>query len=353
MESIGLPMTTGALISFSFPWVANLQVGLPETAALAAVALIGYLFGQRTRQAELAEQNAERQQQLQRASGIAHQLEAIAGELRQDLASHHGHLTRFQRRLREARDSGNEKAWQLLCTEAELVLAPTMRLAQQLSLAYDAIRQQSDALETFSQARTDPLTGVGNGRALEEKFDVLLNAARRGGADFSIALVSIDRQSPGSLHSDEPKVRSQLQDLARLIRSCMRESDFVARYGDDEFVVVMPQTKLAGACVFGERLRVGVEQRMSATVSCGVAEYQTGDDEKTLLGRADSAFYSAKAAGGNRQFVHTGSQIREQRTVGPPRSADAPLPVAALPPIPPLHAAAESLVVAATPAMDE
>ena len=47
-----------------------------------------------------------------------------------------------------------------------MILAPTMQLAQQLSLAYDSIRQQSDALETFTEARTDPLTGVGNGRAL-------------------------------------------------------------------------------------------------------------------------------------------------------------------------------------------
>ena len=132
-----------------------------------------------------------------------------------------------------------------------------MQLAQQLSMAYDAIRQQSDALETFSQARTDPLTGVGNGRALEEKLDILLTAARRSGTEFSIALVSIDRDSSATTSDREPKGKTQLPELARLIQSCMRESDYVARYGDDEFVVVMPQTKLAGACIFGERLRGG------------------------------------------------------------------------------------------------
>jgi diguanylate cyclase (GGDEF)-like protein len=339
--------------SLAFPWRGSLDVGLPETAALAAVALIGYLFGQRTRQTELVAQNAERHQQLQRASGIAHQLETIVGELRQDLASHHGHLTRFRRRLCEARESRNDKAWQLLCTEAELILAPTMRLAQQLSMAYDAIRQQSDALETFSQARTDPLTGVANGRALEEKFDILLTAARRSGAEFSIALVSMDRDSSATSQDGESKGKSQLPELARLIQSCMRDSDFVARYGDDEFVVVMPNTKLAGACVFGERLRAGVVERLRATVSCGVAEYQAGDDEKSLLGRADSAFYSAKAGGGNRQFVHTGAQIREHRAGGPTRAADAAPPATDLPPIRSLEMAVGSLVAAAEPATNE
>ena len=62
------------------------------------------------------------------------------------------------------------------------MLGPTMQLAHQLSHAYDQIRQQSDALETFTQGRTDPLTGVGNGRALEQQLQVLLAAAARGNA---------------------------------------------------------------------------------------------------------------------------------------------------------------------------
>jgi diguanylate cyclase (GGDEF)-like protein len=344
-------MTTIWLPLFATAWRQGLDVGLPETVALAAVALIGYLFGHRTRQANAACHSAERQQELERASGIAHQLEAIAGALRHDLASHHGHLTRFRRQLGEAHESRTDQAWQLLCTEAELMLSPTMQLAQQLSLAYDAIRQQSDALETFSQARTDPVTGVGNGRALEEKLEILLTAARRGGADFSIALVSLDRNVSQTASDQEPGGKTHLTEFARLIQACMRDRDYVARYGDDEFVVVMPQTKLAGACVFGERLRKRVMECLPATVSCGVAEYQDADDEKTLLGRADSAFYSAKAAGGNRQFVHTGAQIREHRPGRSVHQADVATNTSSLPPNPALEASPADLV-SAEPAAD-
>jgi diguanylate cyclase (GGDEF)-like protein len=334
----------------SWIWNPNLDVGLPATFALAAVALIGYLFGQRTRQAEQAARNAERQQELSRASGIAHQLETIAGTLRQDLASHHGRLAQFRRRLGEAQASHDDQAWKQLCGEAESMLSPTMQLAEQLSLAYDAIRQQSDALETFSQARTDPHTGVGNGRALEEKLGVLLTSASRGGAEFSIALVSIDRRSTDATEAGERGNKSQLPELARLIQTCMRDNDYVARYGNDEFVVMLPQTKLASACVFGERMRKNVVARLATTVSCGVAEYQAGDDAKSLLGRADSAFYSAKAAGGNRQFVHTGTQIREHRATGnsPPRTTEAARTAKnVLPPNPPLDTAALSLLATA------
>ncbi len=75
------------------------------------------------------------------------------------------------------------------------MLGPTMQLAHQLSLAYDEIRQQSDALETFTQGRTDPLTGVGNGRALEQQLQVLLSGAYRGNPAFAVALLSLDRDS--------------------------------------------------------------------------------------------------------------------------------------------------------------
>ncbi len=325
-------------------WNPSLDVGLPATAALAAVTLIGYLFGKRTHSSALAAQNDERQQELERATGIAQQLETIAGTLRQDLASHHGRLAQFRRRLGEAQASHDEQAWKELCGEAESMLSPTMQLAEQLSLAYDAIRQQSDALETFTQARTDPHTGVGNGRALDEKLGALLTSASRGGAEFSIALLSIDRPSFDAADESQRNTKAQLPELARLVQSCLRDNDYVARYGDDEFVVVLPQTKPVGACVFGERLRQAVVERMAATVSCGVAEYQAGDDGKSLLGRADSAFYSARAAGGNRQFVHTGTQIREYRVNSAPRTTEAALPATVLPPTPPFDTAALSML---------
>jgi diguanylate cyclase (GGDEF)-like protein len=301
-------------------------IGLPETAALAAVALIGYLFGQRTHKLIARALASRRQRELDRAAHIAWQLETIADSLRQELATHHSQIAGFKRRLRQAQEQGNDKSWELLCGEAESMLGPTMQLAQQLAHAYDEIRQQSEALETFTKARTDPLTGVGNGRALEQQFDALLKAAQRGAGGFAVALVSMDRKpTSGPEVVTHREVMLVLPKLAGVIRSCMREADFVARYGDEEFVVLMPKTSLAGACVFGNRLRKRVEEQLSATVCCGIAEFQTGDESKTLLGRADSAFYSAKAAGLNRQYVHTGSQIREhlsQSKPGVPTAAD-------------------------------
>jgi diguanylate cyclase (GGDEF)-like protein len=289
----------------------NGQFGLPETVALAAVALIGYLFGQRTRSTMHAKLDHRRQQELQRAVRIAWQLENVANALRRDLVTHHSQLTAFKRRLRQATESVSDSAWEHLCVEAEAMLGPTMQLAHQLSHAYDQIRQQSDALETFTQGRTDPLTGVGNSRALEQQLQVLLSSAARGTTEFTIALVSLDRDPSTTEGRSLTAILPLLPKLASVIRACMRDTDFVARYGDEEFVVVMPQTSLAGASVFGDRLQKRVTNDLQATVCCGMTEWHAGDDSRSLFARADSALYSAKAAGLNRLFVHNGAQIRE------------------------------------------
>ena len=173
-------MTFIGVNSFLFAVATNSRFGLPETVALAAVALIGYLFGQRTRSTINAQLDQRRQQELERAARIAWQLENVADALRRELVTHHSQLTAFKRRLRQAQASVSDSAWEQLCVEAEAMLGPTMQLAHQLSHAYDQIRQQSDALETFTHGRTDPLTGVGNSRALDQQLQVLLSAAARG-----------------------------------------------------------------------------------------------------------------------------------------------------------------------------
>jgi diguanylate cyclase len=299
-------------------------VGIPETAALAAVALIGYIFGQRTHKIIARALANRRQRELERATRIAWQLETIADSLRQELATHHSQIAGFKRRLRQAQEVGTEKSWELLCEEAESILGPTMQLAQQLAHAYDEIRQQSEALEVFTKGRTDPLTGVGNSRALEQQMTTLLKSAERGAGGFAVALVSMDRKPAVPGVQSNREFIEVLPKLAGIIRTCMRDTDFVARYGDEEFVVVMPKTSLAGANVFGDRVRKRVKEQLSATVCCGMAEYQAGDESKSLLGRTDSAFYSAKAAGPSRQFYHTGTTIREHISRMTPVSSATP-----------------------------
>ena len=285
------------------------MIHLPTPVALATVALLGYLVGRR-RRAALEASDSQARRELKRAQSVAKELEKIAELVRRNLATHHASVVRFKGRVETLGGDQNQAAWQELCKEAEGMLKPTLRLAGQLANAYDEIRQQSNHLMTFTEVRTDPLTGVSNRRALDETLASMFAMMNRYELPFAIVILDIDHfkklnDEQGHLYGD-----GILKSVAKLLDDNVRDTDVVTRYGGEEFVIVMPQTSLAGACIFSDRLRRQIEQALPLTISGGVACAVDGDTPPTLLARADAALYSAKAAGRNRVFFHSGLEIR-------------------------------------------
>lgn len=276
-------------------------VGISETVALAAVALIGYLFGRRSNSLAPAEQGAS--EDIVRATSIAVQLESIAAGLRHNLAYHHTQVERFKKELRRAAGEQEEEAWRRLREESEAILTPTLELVGQLSAAYDNIRQQSQALTHYTVSRVDPATGLSNSKALEEQLEIMLSQT----VDDSAALCSVAMLSlEGGLGDEKPCI----EDLGKAVARQLRGSDFAARFGTDELVVVMPKTSLTGAGVFGRRLRANLEVQLGYLVCSGLAQAQDGESARALLGRADAALYSARADQPGTQYRHTGASIQ-------------------------------------------
>jgi diguanylate cyclase len=284
--------------------------GLPSTVALAAVAVIAYLFG-RGNAKKLHDERAEIRRDTKKAKAVIRDLERIAQQIRRDLAGHHTNVLGFKSRVAELSHSPGEDVFRQLCQEAEKMLSPTMRLATQIAHAYDELRQQTTHLLSFTEIRTDPLTGLGNRRTLDETLKHMFAVKGRYRTTFSLAIFDLDRfktvnDEHGHLHGDHV-----LQLVARAIEQCIRETDTVVRYGGEEFVVILPEIGLHEAAVFADRLRHAVDSadNISVTVSGGVAEAMADDTARTLLSRADAALYSAKADGRNCVFKHTGSDI--------------------------------------------
>jgi len=289
-----------------FDWT---SIQLPYTVALAAVALIGYLIGRRKRELQRMDGEAQARRELKRAHSVAQELERIAESVRRGIATHHSSVLKFKERVSTLGGDQQDASWQELCGEAEDMLKPTLKLAAQLATAYDEIRQQSNNLMTFTEVRTDPLTGVSNRRALDESLDSMFAMLHRYEQPFGILLLDIDHfkqvnDEQGHLYGDR-----MLKAVARLMDENVRDTDIVARYGGEEFVIIMPQTTLDGAAVFADRLRQRIEQQLPLTLSCGAAQAGEGDNPQTLLARADAALYGAKAAGRNRVYRHTGLTI--------------------------------------------
>lgn len=305
--------------------------GLPETVALAAVATLGYLFGGRRRVVPLAERPAD----VARAAGIAKQLEKVLSNLRNDLASHRHEVERFKKSF-ETVSEDDPAAHQALRDEAERVLAPTLRLVGQVATAYDQIRQQSHALAGFSGGRTDALTGLCNSRALGELLQLELAGHAATGGQFSVAVFGL--HGPGDNDGPESRTEQQarLLHVIEILRPQLRDTDVLARYGIDELVVVMPHTRLYGASVFGRRVR-SVLAEADVIASCGLAQSMAGDTPSVLLGRGDSALYSAKATAAGAQFLHNGQSIRADT----PNPAPAPAPEEGSDPVQPSEPLAE------------
>jgi diguanylate cyclase (GGDEF)-like protein len=280
-----------------------------DTMALAAVALIGYLFGHRTRQPSADPMDEKLNAELSRAVRIAKELRQVAGRIRKEVALHQSSISQFQSRVGRLQENDAGDAWQTLTGEAEALLAPTMKLASNLAAAYDQLRQQSSQLMNFAGSRSDPQTGVGNRRALEEQLDTQLAAYEENSSRFSLTLLSIEL--PSIDRSQELFSSDLLRDFAELLEHSARDTDLVARYCDDEFVVLMAQTTLAGAAVFSERLLHKVTAELGCVIGGGIVEVQPGDTPEKLLSRADSALYSARSSGRSCLYLHNGKALRQ------------------------------------------
>lgn len=276
--------------------------------ALAAVALVGYVVGTwRRRKVEFYRTSARRE--LRRAKSIIRSLDGIADELRANLSTHHASVRQFRQRVNQLAANHDLADWQELSEEADKFLRPTMRLATQVAQSYDELRQQMNLLMTFTEIRTDPLTGLSNRRALDDSLATLFAMMCRYGNKFALIALDVDHfkrvnDEQGHLFGDQV-----LQRTARLLDNCARDTDIVVRYGGEEFVVLLPETDLDGAAIFAERLRIEIEQDLPITVSCGAACVLEGDNAKSIFARADEALYAAKRAGRNRAFKHNGDMI--------------------------------------------
>ena len=164
--------------------------------------------------------------------------------------------------------------------------------------------QLRDVLKRLeAAARTDPLTGLLNRRALEESFDLELARATRGGFSVGVVMLDLDGFKAFNDKHGHPTGDKALQRLSRVLKHATRGIDHVARVGGEEFAVIAPESDTAGTLALAERLRRAVEiefSGMNLTASCGVASYPVnGTDQRSLVGAADQALYTAKARGRN------------------------------------------------------
>lgn len=155
-------------------------------------------------------------------------------------------------------------------------------------------------------SRTDPLTGLANRRFFMEMYQTAFSMVRRHSHGLSLIMVDIDHfKSINDSFGHEAGDRVLVQ-FADILRCNCRQEDLPARTGGEEFLILLPMTRLEEARSQAERIRLSLAAEsasaliQSFTISAGVVEWRPGDSPEALLKRVDALLYEAKAQGRNR-----------------------------------------------------
>jgi diguanylate cyclase len=181
---------------------------------------------------------------------------------------------------------------------------------QNAALATEAelAKLQNELLSASAMARHDPLTNALNRKGMDEALARELAAVRRKETPLSVSLLDVDNFKKLNDQFGHKTGDEALIHLVSVVRQCLRPTDFLGRYGGEEFLILMPDTEQAEAVEAVTRLQRNLtrnfflagDQKILITFSAGVAQFLPGESSEEAIKRADEAMYFAKRSGKNR-----------------------------------------------------
>jgi diguanylate cyclase len=208
--------------------------------------------------------------------------------------------------------SGIQLVVSSLFKETNVMMDTNRKFEKQLQLTTEEMSLLRQELsEIRQQASLDPLTGVANRMTFDDSLKKAIDSAISEERDLCLLMVDMDNfkkvnDQHGHLIGDKV-----LKFLSGTLKKMVKGKDLVARYGGDEFSIILEDTPESGAFTLAENIRKEIEKSKlkrtatgerlgNPTVSIGLAAVQPGDDKDRLVERADKALYEAKNAGRNR-----------------------------------------------------
>lgn len=159
--------------------------------------------------------------------------------------------------------------------------------------------------------RVDPMTGLANRRAIMEMIEQEFSRSHRHQRSTSIIMADLDNfKKVNEMHGFNIG-DDVLVEVARVLRGCLRQEDVCARWGGEEFLMLLPETPLHGALAAANKIRESVAMTefkvnhpgVHLTISLGVCEYQADQNILEAISKADQAMFQAKLGGRNRTVV--------------------------------------------------
>jgi diguanylate cyclase len=255
-------------------------------------------------------------QDVERARSSLARLHELASRVAADVGEHSTRVQEISNELSNHSSENGDLENVVIGSVSEIIKANS-RLQEQLKSAEDKLQEQAHQIEVHAaDALTDALTGAANRRAFDSDVTRRLAEFQRRGTPFCLLMLDVDHfkkfnDTHGHLAGDEV-----LRGVARVLRETCRGMDSVARFGGEEFAVIMPSTNYREATANVLRICSQIAESefefegkaLNVTVSGGLAEISAQDDEANLVKRADEGLYAAKKNGRNCAFVHDGEK---------------------------------------------
>ncbi len=241
-------------------------------------------------------------------------------EVEGDFDGHGEKLGDLAVKINEAQDYNDIKEIvdQIMLETKELVLSGK-RLQDRMKMTTADLKLLNEQLKkSQKEAHTDLLTGLINRRGLDKRLEVEIKKAFNSKLPFSVIMADIDHfkkinDTHGHLVGD-----SFLKSLAVLLNHKLRNDDVAGRFGGEEFLILLPATKLGDAKIVANKIRMAFSTKEwklkdsdvklgRVTISMGVALYKPNEPVQDLIERADKALYQAKNNG--RDMVVTQEQL--------------------------------------------
>jgi len=193
------------------------------------------------------------------------------------------------------------------CFDSTHDLLPVQLLCDIIGSAMSNIRLFD---EVQRRARTDSMTGLYNHRAFYDELEKEVRRSRRYGGNLALIIIDLDNLKQINDQHGHRAGDAVILHAATQISRCTREFDIAARYGGDEFAIILPNTHLQDALTVGQRLLHLVSEKsveiddnlLSVSVSVGVGQYR-GDSIEDFINESDAALFDAKTAGKNRIHI--------------------------------------------------
>ena len=183
-------------------------------------------------------------------------------------------------------------------------------IEQALGALARCLQLAGDVAALRSLATRDPLTGLRNRSSLDEWLHTEVSRTRRHHTPLALMMVDVDHFKALNDRLGHPTGDHILRTIAGIFRDSTRASDLSFRFGGDEFAILLPHTELDNAAIVAEQIRhnlgrlddnalhlTAAARGLRPDISIGIAAYRDGDTEDTLLRRADTHLYHAKAMG--------------------------------------------------------